>query len=207
MTLARRAGLVLALAAIGVGAPPAFARSAHGYTSPGYKPKHIPTNFVATKPPPPVVLQPSGNSPHVFVDAAGSAHIAFADPNGTGADVIRTCRLPRGAGACAARAALTPNQPAAGNDPQTNMDFDGPFPLAVGNELLVVDARCCNRAPTGGGGFTENPVYLYTPEDAGASLARPTSANPYAGLIGTQDPSGDAIVFGGDVPSIGTISS
>src|SRR3954447_26499181 len=208
MTLARRAGLVLALAAIGVGAPPAFARSAHGYTSPGYKPKRIPTNFVVAKPPPPVVLPHSGNHPHVFVDGAGSAHIAFADPNGTGADIIRTCRLPRGGSACAASAALIPDQPAAGNDPQTNQDFDGPFPLAVGNELLVVDARCCNRAPTNGGSsFTESPVYLYTSEDAGATFTGPTDANPSAGLIGTQDPSGDAIVYGGDVPSIGLVSS
>ncbi|MGA9856405.1 MAG: hypothetical protein WBQ18_01010, partial [Solirubrobacteraceae bacterium] len=104
-------------------------------------------------------------------------------------------------------AALSPNQPAAGNDPQTNQDFDGPYPLAVGNELLIVDSRCCNRVPTADGSFTGNPVYLYTSEDAGATFTGPTDANPYAGVIGTQDPSGDAIVFGGDVPSIGLISS
>jgi hypothetical protein len=135
------------------------------------------------------------------------AHIAFANPSGAAADTIRTCRLPRGGKACAASAALSPSQPAAGNDPQSNQDFDGPYPMAVGNELLVVDSRCCNRVPTADGSFIENPVYLYTSEDAGATFTGPTDANPYAGIIGTQDPSGDAIVYGGAVPSIGLISS
>lgn len=198
-------GLALITAA---GAPAAVAATrAPVYRSPGYKAKRIPRGFVAAKPPPPVVLQHSGHAPHVFVDSAGSAHVAFADPNGAGADVIRTCRLPRGGAACAAAGALSPDQPEAGNDPATNQDFDGPFPLAVGNELLVVDSRCCNRAPTNNGSFTENPVYLYTSEDAGATFTGPTAANPSAGLIGTQDPSGDAIVFGGTVPYIGLISS
>jgi hypothetical protein len=187
--------------------PVAVARARPTYRSPGYRPIKVPRNYVPAKPPPPVVLQPSGNTPRVFVDGAGSAHIAFADPNGTGADVIRTCRLVRGGKGCAVAAALSPDQPAAGNDPQTNQDFDGPYPLAVGNELLVVDSRCCNRVPTADGSFTENPVYLYTSEDAGATFTGPTDANPFAGIIGTQDPSGDAIVYGGDVPSIGLISS
>jgi hypothetical protein len=196
-----------ALFLLAVGGPAAWGKGAPSYISPGYHPKKVPHTFVPAKPPPPVVLQPSGNNPHVFVDGAGSAHIAFADPNGTGPDIIRTCRLPRGGKGCAAGAALSISQPMAGNDPQTNQDFDGPFPLAVGNELLVVDSRCCNRAGTGGSGFTETPVYLFTSEDAGATFTGPTDANPSAGLIGTQDPSGDAIVFGGDVPSIGLISS
>ncbi|UTI65322.1 hypothetical protein NBH00_03710 [Paraconexibacter antarcticus] len=195
--------VVVALAA----APAAMGRRTATYTSPGYKPARIPKNFVPAKPPPPVVLQPSGNTPHVFVDGAGSAHVVFAEPSGAGADTIRTCRLLRGGKGCVAGATLTPNQPAAGNDPQTNQDFDGPFPLAVGNELLVLDSRCCNRVPITGGSITETPVYLYTSEDAGATFTGPTDANPGAGVIGTQDPSGDAIVYGGDVPSIGLISS
>src|SRR3954453_12289744 len=207
MRILRGVVAAAALLALAVPAPSLAARRVSGYVSPGYKPSRTPKPFGPANPPPPVVMPASGNSPHVFVDGAGSAHIAFADPNGTGADIIRTCRLPRGGSACPASAALIPDQPAAGNDPQTNQDFDGPFPLAVGNELLVVDSRCCNRAPTPGGSFTESPVYLYTSEDAGATFTGPTDANPSAGLIGTQDPSGDAIVFGGDVPSIGLISS
>jgi hypothetical protein len=207
---ARQACLLAALTVVLVAlalSPVAVARARPTYRSPGYRPIKVPRNYVPAKPPPPVVLQPSGNTPRVFVDGAGSAHIAFADPNGTGADVIRTCRLVRGGKGCAVAAALSPDQPAAGNDPQTNQDFDGPYPLAVGNELLVVDSRCCNRVPTADGSFTENPVYLYTSEDAGATFTGPTDANPFAGIIGTQDPSGDAIVYGGDVPSIGLISS
>ena len=198
MGLLRRVSGLVVLAALTVASPAAMAKRTPNYRSPGSKPTRIPRNFVPAKPPPPVVLQPSGNTPRVFVDAAGSAHIAFADPNGTAADTIRTCRLLRGGKACAASAALSPSQPAAGNDPQTNQDFGGPFPLAVGNELLVVDSRCCNRVPTADGSFTGHPVYLYTSEDAGATFTGPTDANPYAGIIGTQEPSGDAIVFGGD---------
>jgi hypothetical protein len=201
------AAIVAALAALTVASSAALAKGRPTYISPGFKPTKIPKNFVPAKPPPPVVLQPSGNTPRVFVDGAGTAYIAFANPNGAAADTIRTCRLLRGGKACAASAALSPNQPAAGNDPQTNQDFDGPYPLAVGNELLVVDSRCCNRVPTADGSFTENPVYLYTSEDAGATFTGPTDANPSAGVIGTQDPSGDAIVYGGAVPSIGLISS
>jgi hypothetical protein len=199
--------IVAALAVLTVASPASLAKLRPTYTSPGYKPTRIPKNFVPARPPPPVVLQPGGNHPHVFLDGAGSAHIAFANPSGAAADTIRTCRLPRGGKACAASAALSPSQPAAGNDPQSNQDFDGPYPMAVGNELLVVDSRCCNRVPTADGSFIENPVYLYTSEDAGATFTGPTDANPYAGIIGTQDPSGDAIVYGGAVPSIGLISS
>lgn len=195
--------LALALALAGV----ASARSGPVYRSPGFRPVRIPRTFVPAAPPPPIVLPSSGNTPRVLVDAAGTAHITFADPNGTGADIIRTCRLLRGGRGCAASAGLSPDQPAAGNDPQSNQDFDGAYPLSVGNELLVVDSRCCNRVPTPDGSFTESPVYLYTSQDAGSSFTGPTDANPYAGLIGTQDPSGDAIVYGGDVPSIGLISS
>ena len=202
--------LLAALAVVLAGltlAPIAAARSLPTYRSPGYRPVRVPRNFVPAKPPPPVVLPPSGNRPRVFVDAAGSAHITFADPNGSGADVIRTCRLPRGGSACAVSAALSPDQPAPGNDTQTNQDFAGAYPLAVGNELLVVDGRCCNHVGTSDGSFTDTPVYLYTSEDAGATFTGPTNANPYAGIIGNQEPSGDAIVYGGDVPSIGLISS
>ena len=190
-----------------VGTPVAMAKRLPTYTSPGYKPTRIPKRFVPAKPPQPVVLPSSGNTPRVFVDGAGSAHIAFAAPNGAAADTIRTCRLLRGGKACAAGAALSPSQPAAGNEPRTNQDFYGPYPLAVGNELLVVDSRCCNRVPISGGSFTGHPVYLYTSEDAGATFTGPTDANPFAGVIGTQEPSGDAIVYGGAVPSIGLISS
>lgn len=198
---------LIVMAMLGATASPAAARKRPTYRSPGYRPTRIPKNFVAAKPPPPVVLPGSGNTPRVFVDSAGSAHIAFATPAGAASDSIRTCRLPRGGKGCAAGATLTPNQPAAGNSPDTNQDFDGPYPLAVGNELLVVDSRCCNRVPTADGSFIENPVYLYTSEDAGTTFTGPTDANPYAGVIGSQDPSGDAIVYGGSVPSIGLISS
>ncbi|MCW3039316.1 MAG: hypothetical protein JWM31_1221 [Solirubrobacterales bacterium] len=192
--------LLVCLAAEPAGAAPV-------YRSPGYAGRKIPATFVSAAPPRPVVLPTSGHGPRVLVDGAGTAHIAYADPAGAGDDVLRSCRLPRGGAGCAASVALVPRQPSGGgNDPQTNQDFQGPFPLESGNELLLVDARCCNEVPSASG-FTRDPVYLYTSEDAGSSFTGPTDANPTAGLIGTQEPSGDAVLFGGEVPSIGLISS
>ena len=82
-----------------------------------------------------------------------------------------------------------------------------PIPWPSATSCSSWTPRCCNHVPTSDGSFTDTPVYLYTSEDAGATFTGPTDANPYAGIIGTQDPSGDTIVYGGDVPSIGLISS
>jgi hypothetical protein len=195
-----------ALGALALAAPAGAAAKGAVYSSPHYTGHAVPKAFVPAQPPRPVVLPVRGGRPHVFVDAAGTAHIAYTDPAGSADDVIRTCRLPRGGSACAAQAALTPRQPSGGgNGPQTNQDFDGPFPLAVGNQLLVVDSRCCNDVDVGGQSYG-NPVYLFTSEDAGTTFTGPSDPNGTAGIIGTQDPSGDVVVYGGDVPSIGLIS-
>jgi hypothetical protein len=187
-------------------APAAVARQGPSYVTPGYKAKAVPKTFIPAAPPKPVVLPIRGGLPRVFVDAAGSAHITYSDPAGSAEDIIRTCRLPRGGGACEAQAALTPRQPSGGgNGPELDQDFDGPYPMAVGNQLLVIDSRCCNNVMVGGHSYG-NPVYLYTSEDGGTTFTGPSDPNGTAGIIGTQDPSGDAVVYGGDVPSIGLIS-
>ena len=144
-------GVLVGLALVAVAGAPAAAAATRApvYRSPGYKAKRIPGGFVAAKPPPPVVLQPSGHDPRVFVDGAGSAHIAFADPNGTGADVIRTCRLPRGAKGCATGAALSPDEPGPGNDPQTNQDFEWLVEMGIpekGHDLNAAMNRMLKRA-------------------------------------------------------------
>jgi hypothetical protein len=149
-----------------------------------------------------------GHSPHVLVDAGGTAHLAWAeDPTDT-PGIMHYCRFPRGASRCAAIYGRTILQPATGgNGPATDVDFDGPFPMSVGNELLLLDARCCNNANAPDGGATiGDPVYLFTSEDAGGSFTGPDDPNGSAGIIGTQDPSGGTLVFNGNSPMIGTIS-
>jgi hypothetical protein len=186
----------------------AEARQLPGYHSPGYAgTKRLPT-VVPVPPPRPVFMTADGHSPHVLVDAGGTAHLAWAeDPTDT-PGIMHYCRFPRGASRCAATYDRTILQPATGgNGPATDVDFDGPFPMSVGNELLLLDARCCNNANAPDGGPTiDNPVYLFTSEDGGTSFTGPDDPNGSAGIIGTQDPSGGALVFNGTSPMIGTIS-
>jgi hypothetical protein len=201
--------LTLLVACVVVAAP-AVAKPKHRptYTSSHFKgPKTLPKNFVAAKPPPPVTLATDGQLPHVFVDAAGTAHVAWAQNDNGVPGVMHYCRLPRGAKACTAAQAITIQQPqTGGNGPATDIDFQGPIPLAIGNELIAIDARCCNNQPIPGGDSTGNPTYLFTSEDGGPTFTGPSDPNSSAGLIGTLAPSGGAAVFGGANPSIGIVS-
>jgi hypothetical protein len=175
--------------------------SAAVYRTPGYRGTHKVPRVRPLPPPPPVVLG-QGTDPHVLVDSAGTGHIAFTTPP-VGESVLRYCRLARGQKACSAQQSLIPpdNDSAFGNGPATDEDFTGPYPLAVGNELLLLDHRCCNSVPypDGSPNSSNDMNFLYTSEDAGASITGP-------GLIGTQTPSGNAIVYGGNDPHIGVIS-
>ena len=157
------------------GSAAAQAKRPPTYTSPHFKgPKTLPKNFVAAKPPAPVTLATDGHSPHVFVDAAGTAHLAWAENPVDTPSVMHYCRLPRGAKTCTASQAIAILQPATGgNGPATDVDFEGPVPLAIGNELVTIDGRCCNNAPIPGGGTTGDPLYLFTSEDGGPTFTRP----------------------------------
>jgi hypothetical protein len=186
----------------------AQARRLPGYHSPGYAgTKQLPK--VAPVPPPrPVFVSADGHAPHVLVDAAGTAHLAWSEDPNDAPGIMHYCRFPRGAIRCAAtydRAILQPS--GGGNGPATDVDYDGPFPMSVGNELLLLDSRCCNNANAPDGGPTiGGPVYLFTSEDGGGSFTGPDDPNGTTGIIGTQDPSGGALVFNGNSPMIGTIS-
>jgi hypothetical protein len=149
-----------------------------------------------------------GHSPHVLVDAGGTAHLAWAEDPTDMPGIMHYCRFPRGASRCAASYDRTILQPATGgNGPATDVDFSGPFPISVGNELLLLDARCCNNANAPDGGPTiDDPVYLFTSEDGGSSFTGPDDPNGSAGIIGTQEPSGGTLIFNGNSPMIGTIS-
>lgn len=202
--LACTVGVIAFLGALPAGAQ---ARLLPGYHSPGYAGTTRLPHVAPVPPPRPVFVSTDGHSPHVLVDAAGTAHLAWAqDPPDT-PGIMHYCRFPRGASGCAASFSRTILQPATGgNGPATDVDFDGPFPMSVGNELLLLDARCCNDANAPDGSTTGDPVYLFTSENGGSSFTGPDDPNGSAGIIGTQDPSGGALVFNGNSPAIGTIS-
>jgi hypothetical protein len=201
------------LCAGGLCGAPAAAQAKHAplYTSPHFRgPKTFPTNFVAATPPPPVQLATDGAVPHVFVDAAGTAHLAWSQEQADAPSILHYCRLERGGKACTATQAIAITQPVgagfSGNGPGTDEDFEGPYPLAVGNELLTLDSRCCNDAPTPDGQTTGTPDYLFTSEDGGGTFTGPSDPNSAAGIVGTLEPSGGVAVFNGDDPEIGIVT-
>jgi hypothetical protein len=104
----------------------------------------------------------------VLVDAAGTAQIAYTTyPQTLGPpSALHDCVLLRGQSGCQANNGLVP--PEAG-DPTYNLDSDGPFPLSVGNELLMLTHRypLPETLPDGSSGY---PTFLYTSEDAGKSF-------------------------------------
>jgi hypothetical protein len=194
------ATLAATLGALALALAPPAALAAGGYHSPGYKGTKKLPKVTPVPPPPPAILGP-GSLPHVLVDAAGTGHIAWTAGGQTTESVFRYCRLPRGQRTCAASSSLIPpdNDSASGNGPQTDIDFEGPIPLSIGNELLVLDHRCCNSVPLPDGSSSSDVNFLYTSEDGGATFTGP-------GIVGTQTPSGNAIVYGGNSPAIGVIS-
>ena len=88
--------------------------------------------------------------------------------------------------------------PPEAGDPQYNIDDDGPTPLVIGNELLMLDHRYPNSEtlPDGSTGY---PTFLWTSEDGGRTFTGP-------GVVGNLAVSGNAIVFGGTQPQLGWIT-
>ena len=182
----------LIAAVAGAGAAPASARRI--YRSPGYRWNHkLPK--VAPVIPGKLISLGDGADPHLLVDAAGTGQIAYTTSPTPGPSVLHDCVLLRGQTGCGANTGLVP--PEAG-DPAYNIDDDGPTPLAIGNQLLMLDHRYPNpeTLPDGSTGY---PTFLWTSEDGGKSFSGP-------GTIGNLAVSGNAIVFGGNQPQIGVIS-
>jgi hypothetical protein len=178
--------ILVAAATAAASAAPAGAKALPTYHSPGYAPpKHL---AVAKAPPPPGPLWlGAGLDPHVLVDEAGTAHVAW---DATGSDegaVMHYCRLERGGKACSSDYS-TPL--VAGSS-----DFSGPYPLAVGPELLLLDNRLSG---------TDTTTYLTTSDDGGTNFTGPDGQG--GGVIGDQEPSGGAVIYGGANPAIGVIS-
>ena len=189
------------------GASAPAAAAAPVYRTPGYSIHRALPTVAPVAPAAPVMVSGDGSDPHVLVDGAGTAHVAWSENPVGQASIMHYCRVLRGAGTCAAPFQDTIMQRTSGeNSPATDDDFAGPFPLAIGNELALVDSRCCNNAVIPGGGTTGSPVYLFTSENGGDSFTGPTDPNSAAGTIGNLEPSGNAIVFNGNNPYIGMIS-
>jgi hypothetical protein len=174
---------------------PAAGMAARTYSSPGYRwNKKLPK--VAPVIPGKLIKLGDGAYPHVLVDAAGTGQIAYTTEPEDAASTLHDCVLMRGQAGCAANSGLIPNEP--GADPRYNTDDDGPTPLAIGNQLLMLTHRYPISEPLPDG-TTGYPTFLYTSEDGGKSFTGP-------GEIGNLGVSGNAVVFGGNNPQIGIIS-
>lgn len=169
------------------------------YRSPGYGGRCQAKGAKAPPPLPSIALGESGRLPDMLVDPAGTAHIVWASDGGTGPDLLNYCRIKRGSGTCdnpPATRTMFPTQP---GFPQHNDDNAGPKVLAVGDELALLSYRYPNVVPTPLGTSDSN-TYLWLSDDGGESFTGP-------GLVGDNDPSGDAVVFGPpESPRIGTIT-
>jgi hypothetical protein len=172
------------------------AAKGHPFSTPGYHWNHkLPK--VAPVIPGKLIKIGDGVEPRVLVDAAGTGQIAYnvTPTNISAPSVLHDCVLMRGQTGCASNAGLVPPET---GDPQYNIDEHGPVPLAIGNELLMVDSRFPNpeNLPDGTTGY---PTFLWTSEDAGKSFTGP-------GIIGNLEITGNAVVFGGNNPQIGVIT-
>jgi hypothetical protein len=173
---------------------PATGLARRTYSSPGYRWNHkLPK--VAPVIPGKLVKLGDGAYPHVLVDAAGTGQIAYTTEPEDAPSVLHDCVLMRGQTGCAANSGLVPPED---GDPRYNIDDDGPTPVAVGNELLMLSHRypISETLPDGTSGY---PTFLWTSEDGGKSFTGP-------GVIGNLGVSGNAIVFGGDQPEIAVIT-
>jgi hypothetical protein len=180
------------LVAWGGSAMPAQAKQV--YRSPNYHWNHkLPK--VAPVLPGKLIKVGGGADPRVLVDAAGTGQIAYTTANFPGPSLLQDCVLLRGQTGCSSNAGILP---AEAGDPSYNLDDAGPTPLAIGNQLLMIDHRYPNpeTLPDGSSGY---PTFLWTSEDGGKTFTGP-------GEIGNLEASGNAIVFGGDQPQIGIIT-
>jgi hypothetical protein len=145
----------------------------------------------------PIRIATTGKQPNVLVDRSRTAHVVWTEEGGdSGPDLLRYCRLPRGARRCNAQAALAPDQPGTGNSPIFNEDFDGARVLRVGGQLVLLTHRYPNVVPKPDGTASSDATYAWTSSDNGATFTGPQ-------LIGLSAMSGGALVVG---DAIGVIS-
>jgi hypothetical protein len=137
----------------------------------------------------PLTLNGAGSDPHIAVDEAGTGHVVWNDSGGDGDDVLRYCRLPRGASKCAKQQAFG----------LPGRDFEGPRALYADGLLTIVDNRCC---------FPGDRVMILESTDRGGSfsfpraIASPPNLSSYSPLGG-----GGNAIYGPGINQISTVGS
>jgi hypothetical protein len=197
-TVATLAALGLALAAPAL--PVATAKSIVVRT-PGFRGTRTAPRTLPAPAPTSIQLTAAGRDPQVLVDEAGTGHIVWIEDRGAAPDVLRYCRLRRGARSCDASSELVPTQDYSnGTHPDGNLEYTTPRVVAIGDELALLSNRYPNLV-TGPDGSTHHfNTYLFLSSNGG------TSFDPSA-LVGTTELSGQPAVFGsGDSARIGLIS-
>jgi hypothetical protein len=194
--------LLLLLLAV-LACAPAAGAATPSYNSPGYLGTRVAPPATPTVARTPVRLTTTGHHPDLVVDAAGTAHVAWTEDNGDGADTIRYCRLKRLARTCDQTHDLAWNKAyGTGDGPRFNVSWQGPRLAIVGDQLAVVDYRYPTFQTKPGGACGSCTTLLWVSDDGGRSFTGPA-------VVGHGNINGaNALAFGpSDDPVIGTITS
>ncbi len=135
-------------------------------------------------------LADEGDRPNVAVDSAGTAHVVW---NGKAADgdlETHYCRLPRGRTSCASDVVL----PIPRREGTTFASLDGPHVFTTGPSGVIV-ATYRNGLFDRPDGIGDRALFVFSSTDGGRNFGPPA-------IVGTQAPSGDAILGPGDAISV-----
>lgn len=137
----------------------------------------------------PLTLGAAGSDPHIAVDQNGTAHIAWNE-RVAGDDLLRYCRLPRGAGACA------PGTPALQIPGE---DFEGPRVLYANGLLTLITERCCTSG---------DDLLILQSSDGGQSFSAPRSIATTPSFSNFSPLRGDGqAIYGPGLNQISVVSS
>ncbi len=196
---------VLLVALLALATPAALAKLP-AYRSPGYRgTTKVPRlRAQATPAAKPVELSGAGRFPDVYVDAAGTSHIVWTEDDGDNPDVVRYCRLRRGASSCdnppeSQRLVWTKDY-GDGDGPQFNIDQSGPRVFVIGDQLVVLSYRFPTIAPKPDGSDPDKTLLAWVSDNGGSSFSGPA-------IVGNGEIEGGAIAFGPeDDPTILTMN-
>jgi hypothetical protein len=178
----RRAGLATLVALVSALLLPVAADARRVATTPGFdgptkrlRPKAAATQRLPQR----LTLASAGARPHVVVDDAGTAYVTWRVDGGgpEGEDAIGFCRLPRAATGCdnpAPTRLLVPQKPyGEGDGAAANKEVsDGPFPVIVGDQLVILTTRYpTTYALPDGAGTSDKTTVLFVSLDGGTTFS------------------------------------
>lgn len=184
-----RLRLAALLSGMGLLVLPAAADAGRTAVSPGFdgSTKRLSTKAAPRPLPTRLTLATNGAAPHAVVDDAGTAYVTWRIAEGGPGreDAVGFCRLPRGATACdnpASTRVLVPEKSYDdGDEPYLNREIsDGPFPVIVNSQLVVLTSRYPTRySLPDGAGTTDRATVLLVSLDGGTSCSQggPAGAN------------------------------